>query len=57
MVNLTKHGHSIWSIWLNHGHFDKQLKKIVRFDYNLTLGQNGYFNFKNQPKKPCVIHG
>jgi hypothetical protein len=24
--------------------------------YDLTLGQNGHFNQKNQPKEPCIFH-
>jgi hypothetical protein len=24
--------------------------------YDLTLGENGHFNQKNQPKEPCVFH-
>jgi len=43
MVNLTKNE-------LGHGHIDGPFKKFVldKMHY-LTLGQNGHFNFKNQP--------
>jgi hypothetical protein len=58
MANLTEHGHSVWPIWLGHGHVHGTVLKIVFFYYmyNLTLGQNGQFSPKNQPKEPCVFY-